>query len=154
MPPRLLVSACLCGQACRYDGAAKALAPFARLVALGEALPVCPELLGGLPVPREPCELVNGRALTRVGQDNTAAYLLGAEKTLALAQRHGIRLAVLKERSPSCGVSAVYDGTFTGTCINGEGLTTALLRRAGMTVFSEENAPEELLRSKQHVDVT
>ncbi len=140
--PVLLVSACLCGVACRYDGRSAAVPALAALEAAGLALAMCPEVDGGLSVPRAPCELLNGRALTKDGRDCSRAYLAGARMARDLARRHGIRLAVLKERSPSCGVSRVYDGSFCGRLIPGMGLAAALLAAEGMTVVNEENFAE------------
>lgn len=137
----ILVSACLCGDACRYDGTG---APHPVLVVLRErglALPVCPEVLGGLAVPREPCERQGDRVKNRAGCEVTAHFALGARKTLELARENGISVAVLKERSPSCGSSFVYDGTFTGRRAPGQGVTTEVLRENGIVVFSEENFP-------------
>ena len=142
LPVPLLVSACLCGEACRYDGGANAHPVFTRLRESGMVVPVCPEVLGGLPVPREPCERIGERVVSRAGEDVTAAFVAGAEKTLEIALRTGARVAVLKERSPSCGSSAVYDGTFRKSTVPGQGITTELLRRNGITVFSEEYFPE------------
>jgi uncharacterized protein YbbK (DUF523 family) len=144
MPPFIIISACLCGEPCRYDGATHAVERFVHMARRGEALPVCPEVLGGLGVPREPCEILHGRVRTRSGKDCTEAFLLGAAKTLELGRQHGIRVAILKERSPSCGTSSIYDGSFSGTRTDGQGLTAALLRREGLTLFSEENVPDEV----------
>jgi uncharacterized protein YbbK (DUF523 family) len=88
-------------------------------------------------VPRAPCEQSGGRVLTRDGHDVTAAFLEGARLALAAARQHSVRIAILKERSPSCGSTAVYDGTFSGTLRAGEGVATAVLRRHGIEVFSE-----------------
>lgn len=142
--PRYLISACLCGVRCRYDGSVSCGERFARLAANGLALPVCPELLGGLPVPRPPCELRGGRVFTRDGDDRTPAFLTGARHALELALKHRVRYAIFKERSPSCGCDTVFDGSFTGLLAPGQGLTTALLRQNGITVMSEETAPEHL----------
>lgn len=146
--PPLLVSACLCGEICRYDALDATVPAFANLCARGLAIPVCPELLGGLLVPRDPCEILASRVLDRSGRDVTREFLLGAEKTLLLAREHGVATAVLKERSPSCGVNTVYDGTFRSNRIPGRGITAAVLADNGIAVFSEENFPlEEYLRT-------
>ena len=142
---RYLISACLCGQACRYDGQARPATALARLVEQGLALSICPEVDGGLPIPRTPCEHQAGRVIDQNGQDRTQAYQAGAEHALALAQKYHITTAILKERSPSCGSSQIYDGTFSHTRIPGMGITAELLRQNGITVYSEENYPPEIL---------
>lgn len=142
---RYLISACLCGQACRYDGQARPATALARLVEQGLALLICPEVDGGLPIPRTPCERQAGRVIDQNGQDRTQAYQAGAEHALALAQKYHITTAILKERSPSCGSSQIYDGTFSHTRIPGMGVTAELLRQNGITVYSEENYPPEIL---------
>ena len=135
--PLFLVSACLCGVFCRYDGASSTVDRLAELLQSGHALAVCPEVDGGLPVPRPPCELTNGRAVTRDGTDLTEHFCAGARHALQLALPHGIRLAVMKENSPSCGVLSIYNGEFCGTRIPGQGVTSALLRTHGIHVISE-----------------
>lgn len=149
--PLFLASACLCGLVCRYDGRSAPLAELADLYEQGLALAVCPETDGGLPVPRTPCELVNGRAVTEQGRDVTEMFLAGAEKALGLARKHGIGLAVLKEKSPSCGSGLVYDGSFSRRLVPGRGLAAALLLSAGLVVVNElEYGPvvRELLMDK------
>lgn len=136
---KILVSACLIGVKCRYDGGAK---PDARVIALGEEhelVPVCPERFGGLASPREPSEIYCGRVVSRDGRDLTEAFKLGAERTLEAAERTGCRRAILKERSPSCGSSFVYDGSFSDRVVPGAGVAAALLMENGVRVCSEEN---------------
>lgn len=142
--PIVLISACLCGVPCRYDGAASTVDELARLCDEGLALPVCPELEGGLAAPRSPCEIKDGRVLARDGADQTAAFAAGAQAALKKAQECGIRAAVLKERSPSCGTNIIYDGTFSGRRISGQGVTAALLARHGIKLFNEDNFGEAL----------
>ena len=135
---RLLVSACLLGCACRYDGAAK---PCENVMRLGEEhilIPVCPEQLGGLPTPRSPAEIRAGRVISAQGVDVTDAYRRGAEETLRLCALLGAQGAVLKARSPSCGKGQVYDGSFSGTLTAGDGITAGLLRARGIPVWTEE----------------
>ncbi len=160
---RILVSSCLVGRRVRYDGAAKPVDAdlFERWRAEGRLVPFCPEVSGGLAVPRPPAEIVGGdghdvldgtaRVRTAAGEDVTAEFLRGAELALDAARRSGARIALLKEGSPSCGSSRVYDGTFTGTSMPGEGVTTALLERAGIRVFSENDLPavDAFLRSME-----
>lgn len=137
--PQYLISACLCGLNCRYDGSSAAVDHFVRLVGSGVALPLCPELLGGLPVPRPACELLAGRVISRDGSDMTAAFARGALKTLELALEHRVRYVIFKERSPSCGSSMIYDGSFSGRLVPGRGVTTELLRRHGFEVLADDS---------------
>jgi len=150
---RVLVSSCLLGRPVRYDGRAKASPSeiLARWRAEGRVVPFCPELAGGLGVPRPPAELRAGRVVTVDGDDVTDAFTRGAELALATALDAGARVAVLKEGSPSCGSTRIADGTFTGTKLPGEGVTTRLLRAHGITVFSEDQYEEAdaFLRSLQ-----
>ena len=136
---KILVSACLLGEPCRYDGTGKLEPTLEELRARGHTLiPVCPEVLGGLPTPRPPAERQpDGRVVTREGGDVTAEYRAGAEKALALAQAHGCTCAVLKERSPSCGHGSIYDGTFSRTLVPGFGVTAELLKTHGIAVYGE-----------------
>ncbi len=133
----LLISACLLGTACRYDGQSCAKVDAALLRQKYELIPICPEQLGGLPTPRPPAERQGDRVRTRQGQDVTKAYETGAEEALRLARIMGCRKALLKEKSPSCGRGFVYDGTFTGTLTAGDGVTAALLKQEGLLVFGE-----------------
>lgn len=144
---KLLVSACLLGACCRYDGAAKPHPLRERLAAEHTLVPVCPEQLGGLPTPRPPAERRGDRVVTREGTDVTAAYRRGAEEALGLCRLLGCQAAVLKERSPSCGHGAVYDGTFTGTLTAGDGVTAALLAAHGIPVYGESEIGD-LLKAK------
>jgi uncharacterized protein YbbK (DUF523 family) len=149
---KILVSRCLLGHAVRYDGGAHG--PFTvleRWQQEGRIVPLCPEVAGGLPTPRAPAEIAGGQGaqvldgrlpvLTLDGEDVTAAFIEGAEQALALVAKYGIRMALLKARSPSCGNRENYDGSFSGTRVVGEGVTAAALRRAGVRVFSEEELP-------------
>lgn len=134
---KLLVSACLLGVACRYDGRSK-LHPLAQeLCRRHEVIPVCGEILGGLPTPRLPSERREGGVFARDGGDVTDAFRRGAEEVVRLARLTGAQAAILKERSPSCGSGAVYDGTFSGTLTEGWGVTAALLRQQGLRVVGE-----------------
>ena len=135
----ILVSSCLLGEPCRYDGQSRPVQILRELQALGHVLvPVCPEVLGGLDVPRSPAELQpDGRVLTQDGQDVTAAYRAGAERALEIAKEHGCTVAVLKARSPSCGCGEVYDGTFTHTLTPGWGIAARLLDEAGIEGMGE-----------------
>lgn len=140
----LLISACLLGCACRYDGKSKPHPLAVELARRGLAVPVCPEQLGGLPTPRKPSERQSGRVVMADGRDVTAEYRRGAEETLHLARLYGCTAAVLKERSPSCGKGQIYDGTFTGTLTAGDGVTAELLTAGGIEVYGESEL-EKLL---------
>lgn len=157
---RILVSACLLGQPVRYDGGAHG--PFAQLLrwqAEGRLVTLCPEVAGGLSTPRPPAEIPGGDGgqvlagrvpvVTVYGLDVTDAFRAGAEAALRLVRERGIRLAILKARSPSCGNRQNYDGSFSGTLIDGEGVTAAALRQAGVQVFNETelDAAAETLRA-------
>ena len=142
---KILISACLLGSCCRYDGASKAH-PLAALLAERHTLvPVCPEQLGGLPTPRPPAERQGGTVRTRSGIDVTDQYRRGAEETLRLCRLLGCEAAVLKERSPSCGRGQIYDGTFSGTLTAGDGVTAELLTANGIPVYGESQI-ETLLK--------
>ena len=141
---RLLVSACLLGCPCRYDGASKLCPAVLALAERHELVPVCPEQLGGLPTPRPPAERREDRVVTQSG-DVTEQYRRGAEETLKLCKLFGCEAAVLKERSPSCGHGQVYDGTFSGTLTAGDGVTAELLSAHGIPVYGESRI-EELLK--------
>ena len=141
---KLLVSACLLGVACRYDGRSK-LHPLAQeLCRRHEVIPVCGEIFGGLPTPRTPAEIQGDQVVTRDGRDVTETYRRGAEAAAQLARLTGAQAAVLKERSPSCGSGEIYDGTFTGTVVEGWGVTAELLRREGIPVLGESRMGELL----------
>ena len=144
----ILVSACLLGCACRYDGQSKPNPLAQELARRGLAVPVCPEQLGGLPTPRNPSERRGDRVVMNDGRDVTAEYRRGAEETLRLARLYGCTAAVLKEKSPSCGSSLIYDGSFTGTLRPGVGVTAALLLRNGITVRNEQSCAEMGSKSK------
>lgn len=149
---KILVSRCLLGHRVRYDAGASG--PFEQLTAWqaeGRVIAVCPEVAGGLPTPRPAAEIPGGQGVdvwdgraqvvTAAGEDVSQAFLDGARQALALVQRHGIRIAVLKANSPSCGNLLTYDGTFSGVKVSGEGVTAALLKRHGVQVFSELELP-------------
>lgn len=140
MSEKLLISACLLGDPVRYDGKSKPIADLDWVKQLQQQqrlFVICPEVAGGLPTPRPPAEKVQGKVLTELGVDVTPAFQSGAEKALALCQQHGIKYALLKAKSPSCGNREIYDGSFSGNLIRGMGLTAELLTRNGVQVFSE-----------------
>ena len=141
---RVLVSACLLGVSCRYDGQSKAYPLVDQLCRRHEVVPVCPEIFGGLPTPRVPAERQGERVVTKTGVDVTAQYRRGAEEAVRLARMLGCTVAVLKERSPSCGSGQVYDGTFTGTLTEGFGVAVQRLMAAGIRVIGESQLAEFL----------
>lgn len=149
--PSYVVSGCLAGIACRYDGGSNPCPQVVHLVAAGLAVPICPESLSGLSIPRPPCEQRmadpgNGdvRVFSRHGDDLTAAFLRGAERAFQVALSSGCRQAILKAHSPSCGVGHVYDGSFSRCLRPGDGLWTRLLRKAGFTLWTEEDLPSAI----------
>ena len=133
----ILISACLLGVCCRYDGESKPIMQTVALIERYHLIPVCPEQLGGLPTPREPSERQGDAVRTKSGADVTTQYRRGAEQALHLARLYGCRAAVLKERSPSCGSGEIYDGTFSGRLTPGNGVTAALLKENGIAVYGE-----------------
>ena len=141
----ILVSACLLGVPCRYDGTGKSDERIVMLAKSRCLIPVCPEQLGGLSTPRPPAERCGTRVLTRDDRDVTAPFLRGAEETLRLARLFSCRIAILKANSPSCGSGQIYDGRFCGRLVPGDGMTAALLKQDGLTVLSEKDDLSSLL---------
>ncbi|MBQ1235647.1 MAG: DUF523 domain-containing protein [Oscillospiraceae bacterium] len=135
----LLVSACLLGFECKYSGGSNKLSDeyIAQLKAKYRLIPVCPETAGGLPVPRDPSERLGDKVISSKGKDVSAQFNKGAEIALYLARRYGCKKALLKRNSPSCGGEFIYDGSFSGTLIPGEGVTAELLRAEGLEIMGE-----------------
>lgn len=129
-----IVSACLAGVHCRFDCQAKTRNEIADLVTRGEALPVCPEQLGGLPTPRKPAERIGDKVIAIDGSDVTQEYVNGAQEALRIAQLCGTTEALLKSKSPMCGTDRIYDGTFSGTTTSGDGVFAELLKKHGIKV--------------------
>ena len=142
--PLLLVSACLAGEKCRYDGRDNAVQAIVALKEQGLCLPVCPEVLGELPTPRTPSERQGARVITKDGTDVSHAFRLGARKALYLAMKNGLRLAILKSRSPSCGYGSIYDGTFSHRLVYGNGFFAEMLLKEGFSIWTEENCMQLL----------
>lgn len=139
---KIAVSACLLGHNCKYNGGNNRSQKVLRFIEGHEVIPVCPEVAGGLPIPRIPVELRNGRAINANGEDVTDFFQAGTEKTMAkLAEEH-IDLAVLQPRSPSCGCKQVYNGTFTKTLIDGKGMFAQALAEAHIPMMDETDIPE------------
>ena len=134
----ILVSACLLGVCCRYDGASKPNADVIKLREKFILIPICPEVDGGLPTPRTPSERVGDRVLMRDGTDVTDNYNSGAMQALARAREFSCTAALLKARSPSCGCGAIYDGSFSGNLTDRDGVTAELLKKNGIAVYTEE----------------
>ena len=150
----ILISACLAGENVKYSGGNNAVPLLCQWIEKhrDNVLLVCPEVMGGLPVPRLPAEIQRHGTnpehccvVNKVGEDVTAQFRLGAEKVLALVKAHHITAAVLKESSPSCGSSTVYNGTFSGIKIPGSGVTASLLMENGVKVISEKDVSSEML---------
>ena len=147
---RILISACLMGSPVRYDGKEKHYAEVEDLLRDPgvEAVPFCPECAGGLPVPRTPSERRGEQVVDQEGRDVTEAFREGARRTVQMAIETGCKAALLKARSPSCGSGTIYDGTFSGTIVSGDGVAVEALREAGIPVYSEtdiQRLKEEIL---------
>ena len=138
MKERILVSACLLGLPCRYDGESRPNEEVISLYEKYELIPFCPEIYGGLETPRAPSERVGDRVLMKDGRDVTENYKRGALIALEQSKLNSIELAILKARSPSCGKGKIYDGSFSGKLIDGDGVTAELLTKAGVKVITEE----------------
>ena len=136
---KLLVSACLMGENCKYNGGNNKNAAMLAFAEGNEVCTICPEVLGGLPTPRVPSELRGERVVNKEGEDVDLPFRLGAEKSLAIAKKFDPDLVILQPRSPSCGVHSRYDGTFTGTLLPGAGVTADLLMKNGFPVIDGED---------------
>lgn len=144
----ILVSSCLLGVKCRYDGSCFVCDKVLKLQESHNLIPVCPEVCGGLPTPREPCEIFENRVVSKSGKDFTQNFVNGANEALRLAKSFDCKYAILKERSPSCGSCKIYDGTFGGNIINGKGVTAKLLLENSIQIFSENQIDELMLKIK------
>ena len=134
----IIVSACLLGEACRFDGQGKQNSTLLELLKNKHLISVCPEVEGGLPIPRPPAEIVGDLVLRENGEDITESFQQGARNGVVKAQTANVSLAILKSRSPACGCGAVYDGTFSKTLISGDGIFTRLLKQKGIECISDE----------------
>lgn len=139
---KILVSACLLGRNCKYNGGNNLNPQVAELLKDHVAVEICPELMAGLGVPRTPIEIVNGEVKDRDGNSVDLALRRSVEMILSQVRREGIRYAILKSRSPTCGVRQVYDGSFTGTLVDGSGVLAQALMDAGCQVFDSEELPQ------------
>ena len=137
MKEKLLISACLLGENCKYSGGNNYCAAVEHLKERYELIAVCPERDGGLSTPRTPSERLGDKVVSKTGEDVTAQFERGAALALTAALENGCKCALLKERSPSCGCGEIYDGTFTGTVIPGDGVTAELLKRHNISILGE-----------------
>lgn len=135
----IIVSACLLGRPCKYNGSDNYDKAVADLAEKHNLIPVCPEMLGGLPCPRTPCEIAGESVLAKDGTDCTREYQLGAQKALQIALDAQADLCVVQPRSPSCGCGRIYDGSFSGKLIEGDGVFVRLLKRNSLQVISSES---------------
>ena len=135
---KILVSACLLGENCKYNGGNNFNETIAQLQEKHEVFPFCPEVEGGLSTPRIPCEIIKGKVIGKDNKDYTEFFLKGAEKALEYSKEHDIHIAVFKQRSPSCGYGEIYDGSFSATVIEGMGKTAELLEKEGIEIFTEK----------------
>lgn len=143
MKKNILVSACLLGTACRYDGKSK---PCERVIALSNTynlIPICPEVMGGLPTPRVPSEICGDRVMMKDGRDVTENYNRGAKQALEIARENECTIAILKEKSPSCGSGLIHNGLFDGGLVTGDGITTHLFKKEGIRVLGESEITED-----------
>ena len=142
MKKNILVSACLLGQSCRYDGKSK---PCERVIALKDTynlIPICPEVMGGLPTPRTPSEICGELVLMKDGRNVTENYNRGAQKALEIARENACTVAILKEKSPSCGSGLIHNGLFDGGLVEGDGIAAKLLKSQGIRVLGESEITE------------
>lgn len=135
---KIMVSACLLGENCKYSGGNNRSEKVLEYIKGHEVFPVCPEVMGGLPTPRVPAEIVCGTVINKDGVNVDREYRMGAEAALEIAKRENIDLAILQPRSPSCGAREIYDGTFSGRRIPGQGVTAALLEKNGFRVIGAD----------------
>lgn len=138
MKEKILVSACLLGVSVRYDGKSKANEELIEKLIDYDFIPICPEVWGGLPTPRVPSEIINDKVINKDGIDVTDNYMRGAIETLNLARKFNVKKAILKSKSPSCGKNKIYDGSFTGSLIDGNGITAKLLMDNDIEVLTED----------------
>ena len=134
----IVVSACLAGVECRYNGSSSTIPQITEMVIEGKAIPICPEILAGLPTPRPPVEQYEGKFISLHGDDQTEQFVAGAKMGLEIAIKGCCQKAILKSKSPTCGAGQIYDGTFSGKLISGDGIFAKLLKEQGIEVSNEE----------------
>jgi len=137
MKENILISACLLGETCRYDGRGCLAPDIEKLKAKYNLIPICPEVLGGLATPRNPAEQKFGKVFDNQGNDVTNAFVSGAQQCLEIARKHNCKIAILKSKSPSCGFGQIYDGTFSRRLVSGNGITAKLLHGNGIKIYTE-----------------
>ena len=137
MKVEYVVSACLAGCKCRYDGKDNLCPKVKQLVEEGRAITVCPEVMGGMTTPRIPSERKDDKVINSIGEDNTAYFVKGVEKSIEVIKEHNIKKAILKAKSPSCGNKYIYDGTFSKTLVEGKGLLAEKLTELGLEIYDE-----------------
>ena len=140
----ILISACLYGEKCRYDGGDNLVLRLDEIKKYCNLIPVCPEVSGGLETPRNPSEIVGGKVIMNDGTDVTSEYKKGAEIALETALRNGCKIALMKAKSPSCGNGRIYDGTFSRVLVDGDGIAVQALKEHGIKVFDETQIDEFL----------
>ncbi len=144
MKEKLLISSCLLGNNVKYNGKNNYIVGIEALKELYDLVIICPEVMGGLPIPRVPSEIINDKVINKEGRDVTKEFKAGADIALALLKKYNIKKALLKDGSPSCGSTYIYDGTFSGTKINDFGMTVRLLREENIKIYNELNWKELL----------
>ena len=137
MKIEFVVSACLAGCKCRYDGKDNLCPKVKQLVEEGRAVTVCPEVMGGMTTPRIPSERKDNKVINSIGEDNTAYFVKGVEKSIEIVKEHNIKKAILKAKSPSCGNKYIYDGTFSKTLVEGKGMLAEKLTELGLEIYDE-----------------
>lgn len=140
----IIVSACLVGKNCKYNGKNNLNLELVKALVKYHVILICPEVAGGLPVPRDPAEIISDKVINQKGVDVTNNYYLGARYALQLALNNNVKIAILKSNSPSCGSDLVYDGTFTHTLTTGDGITTKIFKANGIKIYTENNYKEIL----------
>ena len=142
----ILISSCLLGKNCKYNGGNNYNVDVMKLSEKYNLIEICPEVMGGLSIPRIPCEIIENKVINKEGIDCTEQYSIGAKLSLEIAKKNNCKYAILKENSPSCGFGTIYDGTFTSTKKKGNGITANLLYKNGIVVLNENNFYKEFYK--------
>lgn len=142
----ILISSCLLGKNCKYNGGNNYNVDVMKLSEKYNLIEICPEVMGGLSIPRIPCEIIENKVINKEGIDCTEQYSIGAKISLEIAKKNNCKYAILKENSPSCGFGTIYDGTFTSTKKKGNGITANLLYKNGIVVLNENNFYKEFYK--------